>query len=57
MVRHIRLVAFALLLTIVAGCFPVFVPVGDGHRDGRGGDDHHDGGRGGGGDERHGDRH
>jgi hypothetical protein len=57
MVRHIRLVAFALLLTIVAGCFPVFVPVGDGHRDGRGGDDHHDGGRGGGGGERHGDRY
>lgn len=36
MIKHIRLIVFALLLTVVSGCFPVFVPAGDGHHDGRG---------------------
>jgi hypothetical protein len=36
MINHIRLITFALLLTVASGCFPVFVPAGDGHHDGRG---------------------
>ena len=58
MKKHIRLVVFALILAVVSGCFPVFIPVGDGHRGGeRGGDGHHDGRGGGGDDRRGGDRH
>ena len=55
MKKNIRLIFFALLLTVVSGCFPVLVPPGGGPG-GRGGDGHHDGRGGGGGHER-GDRH
>ena len=37
MIKYMRLIVVAILLTVVSGCFPVFVPAGDGHHDGRGG--------------------
>ena len=44
--KHIQLIIVALLLTVVSGCFPVFVPVGGGNHGGHGGGGHEHGDRG-----------